>query len=129
MFELGMTVCILLAQFSHFDWVFELDNMVGMFMDKVIYAYQSFTNPLTMSNFNTILPIEENEHLLYGMYILCLGAMIVSYWPQKGEKRELQDDSYPCRKMMWIRLLISGGCGMIPFLLYFGSIARQIVFG
>ncbi|MDD2970515.1 MAG: hypothetical protein PHE02_00090 [Lachnospiraceae bacterium] len=132
LFELGMTVSIVLVQFSHFDWVFELDNMAGMFVDKVIYSYEKFTNPLTMSNWNTILPIEENEFLIYGMYILCLAAMILAYWPGKdlAEKgMEAQEDSYPCRKMMWIRFIITFGIGCIPFLLYFGSIARQIISG
>lgn len=127
MFELGMSVCVILAQFSHFDWVFELDNTVGMFMDSVIFPYEKFSNPLTMSNFNTILPIETNEFLLFGMYILCLSAMIVSYWPR--EHMDMQEDTYPCRRMMWIRFVISYAIGAIPFLLYLGSIARQIVFG
>ena len=117
----------MLAQFSHFDWVFELDNTLGMFLDKVIYPYENFTNPLTLSNFNTILPIEPNEALLYGMYILCMFMMIVAYWPK--EKLEMQEESYPCRRMMWIRFAVSSGVGAIPFLLYMGSIVRQIVFG
>ena len=127
MFELGMSICVILAQFSHFDWVFELDNTVDMFMDKVTFPYESFTNPLTMSNFNTILPIETSEPLLFGMYILCLAALVVSYWPR--EHMDYQTDEYPCRRMMWIRFIISFMIGAIPFLLYLGSIARQIVFG
>jgi len=127
MFEIGMTVCILLAQFSHFDWIFELNNAENMFLDKVVWAYQSMTNPLTLSNFNTILPIEPNEFLLYGMYILCLVAMIIVYRP--GKEMEMQADDYPCRKMMWIRFALSFCVGAVPFLLYLGSIARQIVFG
>ena len=126
MFEMGMMVCVILADMSHFDWCYELNNTVGMLMDK-IFPYAGFTNPLTLSNFNTILPIEEYEFFLYGMYIICLLAMIIVYYPKK--EIQFQEESYPCRRMSWIHFVVSFGVGAVPFLLYLGSIARQIVFG
>lgn len=124
--EVGMAVSLILVQFSHFEWVFELENARGMLLDRFIFPYESFTNPLTISNFSTILPIEDFEYFLYGIYILCVLAMIILYWPKK--KMEYQTETYPFRAAAWLRFAIVGFTGLVPFLLYVGSIVREIIF-
>lgn len=124
--EIAGGVSILLAQFSHFDWVFELNNMKGMLLDKLVFPFEKFTNPLTLSNFNTILPIEDFEYLFYGMYILCAAALIILYWPK--ENMENQEETFPFRKVLWLRFGIFFLIGAVPFLLYCGSILREILF-
>lgn len=127
LFETGMVVSVILAQFSHFDYVFELErNTKNMFMDKFIFPYENFTNPLSLSNFNAILPIDACQDLLFGFYILFLVTLIILYWPKSSVT--LQTDEYPCRKVLWSRLAIHAFVGCIPFLLYIGSILREWIF-
>ena len=123
--ELGMMAVIILAQYSHFDWVFEIGKNTNYMLMDIIYPFANFDNPLTLSNWNTILPIYENESILYGIYIVCLATLIYLYYP-KADSQHL-DDSYPYRHMCWFRFIIGGFIGTIPFLLYLGSILRNII--
>ncbi|MDD3141736.1 MAG: hypothetical protein PHX08_22610 [Lachnospiraceae bacterium] len=124
--EIGMEVSILFAQFSHFYWVYEMDdNAFHMFLDKVVFAYDKLSNPITLSNFNSSFPMDEYQYLLYGMYIVCLVALIALYWPK--QEMEQQTDIYPCRWVAWIRAIIFYGVGALPFLLYLASILRTFI--
>lgn len=123
--EAGMSVGIILAQFSHFEWVFELYNTRNMLLN-VLYGYDDLTNPITIFEFVTLFKITEFEYLFYGLYILCLVTMLILYRPQ--EKIEYKDNEFPARTVLWIRFGIQYAVGALPFLLFILSIFREWIF-
>lgn len=123
--ELGMVAAIILAQYSHFYWVFEIGKNTEYMLMDILYPFTSLKNPLTMSNWNSILPISDNESVLYGIYIVLLVTLIYLYYPKADNK--YLEESYPYRSMCWLRLIIGGFIGTIPFLLYIGSIVRNFL--
>ena len=81
--EAGMSVGIILAQFSHFNWVFELYNTKKMPLNA-LYSYESFSNPINLSYLLRVFYINDFQYLFYGLYILCLITMILLYKPKKN---------------------------------------------
>ena len=122
MIEMGMSIGIIIAQYSHYNWVFELYNTKKMILDALC-KYDNFTNPITLQDTVSFLYIDEFEYLFYGLYILCLVTMLLLYRPKKN--MEYKGKEFNSRYVLWIRFGIQYIIGALPFLLYLLSIVRE----
>lgn len=123
--ETGMTVSIMLAQFSHFYWVFELDNTKNLLLD-LIYRFDKIGNPFMVTDIMSDLNIDDYEFLFYGLFILCLAYMIYLLRP----KNEMlyRSDEFNSRKVLYLRFAIQYLIGALPLFLYICSIFRNVLF-
>lgn len=123
--ETGMTVSIMLAQFSHFYWVFEIDNTKNMLLD-LIYRFEKIANPFMVSDIMSDLNIDDYEFLFYGLFILCLAFLIAMLRP-KAEV-EYKSEAFSSRKIVYTRFAIQYVVGALPVFLYVCSVLRNIIF-
>ena len=123
--ETGMVASVIMAHYSHFDYVFDLQNMKHMFLETFLGSYENLTNPITLQNFVGVV-VSDAENLYFGLYILCLVTLLILYRPK--EKMLYKSDNFECRKELWLRALIHFTVGALPMLLYFASILREIIF-
>lgn len=122
--ETGMTVSIMLAQFSHFYWVFEIDNTKGLLLD-MIYRFERIENPFMVVDVMCALDIDAYEFLFYGLYILCLVFLIVLLRPKK--EIIYKNDVFDSRGVLYKRFVIQYMIGALPVFLYIGSVLRNII--
>ncbi|MDE7273205.1 MAG: hypothetical protein K2N95_09105 [Lachnospiraceae bacterium] len=122
--ETGMTVSILLAQFSHFYWVFEIDNTKNLLLD-LIYRFEKIDNPFMVMDIMGDLYIDDYEFLFYGLFILCLAFLLVLLKPKSGVI--YKDDEFNSRRVLYLRFGIQYVIGALPLFLYICSIFRNFV--
>lgn len=122
--ETGMTVSIMLAQFSHFYWVFEIDNTKDLLLD-LIYKFDRIENPFMVTDIMSDLYIDDYEFLFYGLFILCLAFLIVMLRPCRS--LSYKSDEFDSRRVLYSRLAIQFIVGALPVFLYICSIIRNII--
>lgn len=123
--ETGMTVSIMLAQFSHFYWVFELSNTKNMLLDR-IYRFEQIANPFMVADIMCDLNIDDYEFLFYGLFMLCLAFLIIVLRPVA--EVEYKSDDFSSKKVLYIRFAIQFIVGALPVFLYICSVLRNIIF-
>ena len=122
--ESGMVAGVVIGHYNHFNYVFDLQNMKGMFLETVMGSYENLTNPITVANFTGVI-VAEMEGIYFGLYILCLITMLILYRPVPD--MVYKDKEFCCRKELWIRAMMQLGIGALPLLLYFASFLRELV--
>ena len=93
--EVGMTVSVVMAHYSHFDYVFDLSNMEHMFLETAMGSYEEMINPITVQNFVGVV-VSDAEGMYFGIYILCLITLLLLYRPK--EKMFYKGENFSCRK-------------------------------
>lgn len=124
--ETGMVVSILVAQYAYVDYVFDIEKAKDMILDRFIYKYDSFTNPVSVGDVMGKLGLWEYKYLLYGLYILCLSTMLILYRPIKN--MEYKSEEFNSRKVLWARFGIQYAVVILPLFLYIISIFRELIF-
>lgn len=122
--ETGMTASIMFAQYSHFYWVFELDNTKNLLLD-LLYRFEWMANPFMVTDIMSDLYIDKNESLMYGLYILCLAFMIIMLRPKK--EIQYKSDEFDNKKVLYPRFAIQYVIGAMPVFLYICSIFRDLL--
>lgn len=124
--ETGMTVSIMLAQFSHFYWVFEIDNTKNLLLD-LVYRFERIDNPLMLADVMCALDIDDYEFLFYGLFMLCLAFLIVLLRPKK--EIMYKNDVFDSRRVLYGRFVIQYLTGALPVFLYICSVLRNMMIG
>ncbi|MDE7415203.1 MAG: hypothetical protein K2N44_02640, partial [Lachnospiraceae bacterium] len=122
--ETGMTVSLMLAQFSHFYWVFELYNTKDLILD-LVYRYERIDNPFMVADIMSDLYIDDYEFLFYGLFILCLAYLIVVLRPKRGTA--FKSDEFNSRGVLYPRFFVQYVVGALPLFLYICSIFRNMI--
>ena len=119
-----MTVSLMLAQFSHFYWVFDLYNTKDLILD-LVYRYERIDNPFMVTDIMSDLYIDEYEFLFYGLFILCLAYLIVVLRPKRGTV--IKSDEFNSRGVLYPRFFVQYVIGALPLFLYICSIFRNMI--
>lgn len=122
--ETGMTVSIMLAQFSHFYWVFEIDNTKNLLLD-LIYRFDKIDNSFMVADIMCDLNIDDYEFLFYGLFILCLAFLLVMLKPQS--RVIYKNDEFNSRSVLYWRFGIQYVIGALPLFLYICSVFRNYI--
>ena len=123
--ETGMVGSILVAQYASVEYLFDLENARYMILDKLLYRYENFTNPLAVGDVMGVLGLWEYKYLLYALYILCLSTMLILYRPKKN--MEYKSEEFSSRKVLWTRFGIQYAVVILPLFLYIVSIFRELI--
>ena len=122
--ESGMIAGTIIGHYNHFGYISDFPNMKNMLLEKIMGSYKDMENPITLENFTGVI-VDEMEGIYFGLYILCLVTLLILYRPVP--KMETKDETFACRKELWIRAAVHIVIGALPLLLYFGSWFREII--